>query len=113
MNGQASDEDGHATLDTSERQPLVVDLRAEVIESTDQLWDLLGGPCGLPSWFGRNLDAWADTLSGGISDVIDQHARLIIRVRPLGLFSPGNERGRAIVEITNESGRAKVDVVDN
>jgi hypothetical protein len=88
------------------------DLSAEVIESTDQLWDLLGGPCGLPTWFGRNLDAWVDALRGGISEVIDQHRLLIIRVRPHGLFSPDSDRGRAIIEITDESGRARVELVD-
>jgi RNAse (barnase) inhibitor barstar len=110
--GQGSDQDGDVTLDSSALQPLVVDLRDEVIESTDQLWDLLGSPCGLPAWFGRNLDAWVDTLHGGISDAIDQRPLMIIRVRPRGLFSPGNERGSAVIEITNESGRARVEVVD-
>ena len=99
-------------LDNSERKPLVVDLSAQVIESTDQLWDLLAVPCGLPTWFGRNLDAWVDTLRGGISEVIDRHPVLIIRVRPLGLFSPDSERGRAVIEIADESGRARVEVVD-
>ena len=53
-----------------------------------------------------------DTLRGGISEVIDRHPVLIIRVRPLGLFSPDSERGRAVIEIADESGRARVEVVD-
>lgn len=29
---------------------------------------------GLPEWFGRNLDAWSDTIATrGISEVIDSH----------------------------------------
>ena len=86
-------------LDNSERQPLVVDLSAQVIESTDELWDLLAVPCGLPTWFGRNLDAWVDTLRGGISEVIDEHPVLIIRVRPPGDQVPRSSYRYTILEI--------------
>jgi len=80
-----------------------------VIESTDELWDRLAAPCGLPSWFGRNLDAWKDTLSGGISLVLDSYPVLVIKVQPLGLSAPGNERGQTFTAICRESGRAQVE----
>ena len=45
-------------------EPLVVDLTRSTIYSWDQLWDALTEPCGLPSWFGRNLNAWIDKRTG-------------------------------------------------
>ncbi|PWE10936.1 hypothetical protein DD630_33160 [Streptomyces sp. BSE7F] len=41
---------------------LVVDLRGRLIETLDDIWDAVSEPCGLPEWFGRNLDAWSDTI---------------------------------------------------
>jgi hypothetical protein len=59
----------------------VVDLSGRVIDSWNELWDALQKPCGLPTRFGRNLDAWNDTLGeGGISEVLDAHPALLIRV---------------------------------
>ena len=92
---------------------LVVDLSNTIIDSTDDLWDHLAEPCGLPSWFGRNLDAWTDTLRGGISSTLDSYPMLVIRAQPLGLFSPGNERGAVFVEICEQSGRARVALADS
>lgn len=40
---------------------LIVDLRGQLIETLDDFWDTVSKPCGLPEWFGRNLDAWSDT----------------------------------------------------
>jgi hypothetical protein len=87
--------------------PLLVDLSAHMVKSTDQLWDLLAPPCGLPVWFGRNLDAWNDTLRGGISELIDVHGSLIIRLRPMGLFADDDERGRAFVDASLRSGHVR------
>ncbi|MCY1138266.1 DUF402 domain-containing protein [Actinoplanes sp. Pm04-4] len=70
---------------------LVVDLRGRRIETLDDFWDAVAVPCGLPPWFGRNLDAWADTLqAGGISELIDDHDALIIHVDRRGWFSRDN-----------------------
>ncbi|MEU6215406.1 barstar family protein [Streptomyces sp. NPDC047023] len=75
---------------------LVVDLRGRRIETLGDFWDAVSEPCGLPVWFGRNLDAWADTIaSRGISDVIDSHDVLIVHVDQGGLF--GGERREARV----------------
>lgn len=81
---------------------LVVDLSDRPIETLSDLWDALTEPCGLPEWFGRNLDAWWDTIEGrGISDVIDQHARVVIIVGESGLFLTSD--GHLFVNTTNES----------
>ena len=57
----------------------MVDLRSTPIDSWDELWGALVGPCGLPKWFGRNLDAWNDTLgTGAIFEVLDAHPFLIV-----------------------------------
>jgi hypothetical protein len=62
-----------------------------VIETWDELWDAPHEPCGLPSWFGRNLDAWSDTIhTGDISDVLDRHF-LRVTVRRAG-DCPGDRR---------------------
>jgi hypothetical protein len=93
----------------SDENSLIVDLSRRVVESTDELWDQLAQPCGLPSWFGRNLDAWDDTLKGGVSARIDSFPMLVIKVQPLGLFAPDNDRGRTFSIICEESERAKVE----
>jgi hypothetical protein len=80
---------------------LIVDLRDELIQTFSQLWDALASPCGLPAWFGRNLDAWNDTLNGGNSAVLDEHSVLIIKVSDRGMFSPGNKEGQAFIDVTN------------
>ncbi|MGH9223216.1 MAG: barstar family protein [Acidimicrobiales bacterium] len=91
--------------------PLVVDLRGRTIESWSALWDALAGPCGLPGWFGRNLDAWWDTIdTGAISAVIDAHPKLILRVARRGMFASDNLDGAAFAEVTNESAYATLEV---
>lgn len=66
---------------------LIVDLRGQLIETLDDFWDAASEPCGLPEWFGRNLDAWSDTIeTRGISEVIDSHDFLIVHVDQRGLF---------------------------
>jgi hypothetical protein len=53
---------------------LIVDLRGKRIETLDDFWDAVSGPCELPSWFGRNVEAWRDTIqTRGISSLIDRH----------------------------------------
>ncbi|MFE5847640.1 barstar family protein, partial [Streptomyces niveus] len=37
---------------------LIVDLRGQLIETLNDFWGAVSEPCGLPEWFGRNLDAW-------------------------------------------------------
>jgi hypothetical protein len=84
--------------------PLIVDLTNLMIESEDDLWDALSKECGLPDWFGRNLNAWIDTIdAGGISEVIDDHPLLIVRLRRTGIFELGDSDGEAFVEVTNRS----------
>ncbi|WP_406458440.1 barstar family protein [Streptomyces sp. NBC_00876] len=46
-------------------------------------------PCRLPERFGRNLDAWSDTIeTRGISEVIDSHDILIVHVEQQGQQVP-------------------------
>jgi hypothetical protein len=95
-----------------EGEPLVVDLRERGINSADELWDALADPCGLPDWFGRNLNAWNDTLGvGAISAVLDAHPYLIVRVCRRGFFASGAD-GAAFVEVTANTGQGRVDVED-
>ncbi|MFD9291350.1 barstar family protein [Streptomyces sp. JH34] len=35
----------------------VVEPRGRLIKTLDDFWDAVSEPCGLPEWFGRNLDA--------------------------------------------------------
>jgi hypothetical protein len=93
------------------RNPMLVDLSAHIITSTDQLWDLLAPPCGLPVWFGRNLDAWHNTLRGGVSELIDAHENLIIRLRPQGLFAADDGCGQAFVDASLQSGQVRFEFV--
>ncbi|MEU4303421.1 barstar family protein [Kitasatospora aureofaciens] len=66
---------------------LIVDLRGRQIETLNDFWDAVSEPCGLPEWFGRNLDAWSDTIeTRGISEVIDSHDILVVHVDQRGLF---------------------------
>ncbi|MEW1583554.1 barstar family protein [Streptomyces microflavus] len=79
---------------------LVIDLRGHRIESLDDFWDAVAEPCGLPDWFGRNLDAWSDTIQGrGISDLIDQHDTLIIHIDRTGMFAGSPADARALADI--------------
>ena len=54
-------------LGKQDGDPLAVGLTDQPIQTLCALWDALIKPCGLPARFGRNLDAWNDTLYGGIS----------------------------------------------
>ncbi|WP_346156614.1 barstar family protein [Streptomyces tunisiensis] len=57
-------------------------------------------PCGLPEWFGRNLDAWSDTIeTRGISEVIDSHDILIVHVNQQGLFDGHRQDANALASI--------------
>jgi Barstar (barnase inhibitor) len=99
-------------LGVQEGEPLIVDLSDRIIDSWPALWDALAEPCGLPTWFGRNLDAWWDTLDhGAISSVLDAHPLLVLRFRPTGMFAPGRKDGAAFVEVTEESSYGKVEFV--
>jgi hypothetical protein len=99
-------------LGRSDGDPLTVDLSDRVLESPEQLWEALAEPCGLPSWFGRNLAAWNDTLYGGISETLDDHPLLVIRVRGSGIFAPGEAAGQGFINASEGSGCAHVVVVE-
>ncbi|MBM2618497.1 barstar family protein [Actinoplanes sp. LDG1-06] len=76
-------------------EDLVVDLRGRPMETLDDFWDAVAGPCGLPSWFGRNIDAWCDTIqTRGISDVIDSHGAVVVHVDKRGLFARNDRETR-------------------
>jgi hypothetical protein len=98
-------------LGVHDGDPLFVDLRLGPITSWDGLWDALAGPCGLPEWFGRNLDAWTDTVgTGAISTVLDSQPYLIVRVLGEDLFAPGNADGLSFVEVTAGTGEGRVEI---
>ncbi|MFJ9111957.1 barstar family protein [Streptomyces sp. NPDC102283] len=79
---------------------LVIDLCGRRIETLDDFWDAVAVPCGLPAWFGRNLDAWADTIHGrGISDVIDRHSTLSVHVDRTGMFAANGPDARALGQV--------------
>ncbi|MEU5417449.1 barstar family protein [Streptomyces clavifer] len=79
---------------------LVVDLRGTRIATLDDFWDAVAEPCGLPTWFGRNLDAWADTLHNrGISEVIDRHHALAIHVDRTGMFAGEHRDAQALADV--------------
>jgi hypothetical protein len=70
---------------------LEVDLRGRSMETLDDFWDAIAGPAGLPSWFGRNIEAWRDTIYvGGISEVIDSNGGIVIHVDRAGFFAKKN-----------------------
>jgi RNAse (barnase) inhibitor barstar len=100
-------------LGTHDGEPLVVDLSNQPINTWDELWDALTGPCGLPSWFGRNLDAWWDTIqTGAVSDVLDAYPHLIVRVRSsTRTFFVSSNDGLALLETTNECDYATAEIV--
>ncbi|MFJ4467259.1 barstar family protein [Streptomyces sp. NPDC089424] len=76
---------------------LVVDLRGRPIETLDHFWDAVAEPCGLPEWFGRNTEAWRDTIqTRGISDVIDSYDVLVIHVDKRGVFGARHREARAL-----------------
>lgn len=77
---------------------LVIDLRGHVVATLADFWEAVREPGGLPDWFGRNLDAWADTIDArGVSEVIDRHDTLTVHVDRRGLFAdPGTPEARAL-----------------
>ncbi|MDN3250816.1 MULTISPECIES: barstar family protein [unclassified Streptomyces] len=76
---------------------LEVDLRGRSIETLDDFWDAVAEPCGLPEWFGRNTEAWRDTIqTRGISDVIDSYDVLGVHVDKRGVFAARNREARAL-----------------
>uniref|UniRef100_UPI003326513D barstar family protein n=1 Tax=Streptomyces flaveolus TaxID=67297 RepID=UPI003326513D len=76
---------------------LVVDLRGRPIETLDDFWDAVSEPCGLPDWFGRNTEAWRDTIqTRGISEVIDSYDVLVVHVDQQGVFAARNREARAL-----------------
>lgn len=79
---------------------LVVDLRGRLIETLNDFWDAVSEPCGLPEWFGRNLDAWSDTIEArGISEVIDSRDVLIVHVDQQGLFERNRSEAHVLADI--------------
>jgi hypothetical protein len=92
---------------------LTVDLRGSHLDSWPDLWEALRAPCGLPDWFGCNLDAWWDTIqSGGVSEILNDHSYLIVIVSSDGLFAPLGDQGERFLSTTNESDYARAEVVD-
>lgn len=76
---------------------LEVDLRGRSIETLDDFWDAVAEPCGLPEWFGRNTEAWRDTIqTRGISDVIDSYDVLVVHVDKRGVLAARNREARAL-----------------
>jgi len=76
---------------------LVVDLRGKPMENLDDFWDAVSGPCGLPDWFGRNTEAWRDTIqTRGISEVIDRYDILVVHVDRRGIFAGSSRDIRAL-----------------
>ncbi|MGW6949144.1 barstar family protein [Streptomyces xanthophaeus] len=76
---------------------LVVDLRERSIETLDDFWDAVTEPCGLPKWFGRNTEAWRDTIqTRGISELIDSYDVLVVHVDKRGVFAAWNGEARAL-----------------
>ncbi|WP_328537710.1 barstar family protein [Streptomyces sp. NBC_00344] len=90
---------------------LVVDLRTLPLVTLDDFWDAVSGPCGLPDWFGRNLDAWWDTIEGrGVSDTVDAHELLVVRATAAGLFTPGDPDGARLSVMFAEASHARLDL---
>ncbi len=90
---------------------LIVDLRGVPLDSLDDFWDAVAGPCGLPEWFGRNLDAWWDTIeTRGVSEVIDAHETLVVRADAAGLFAPGRPEGARLASVFADASRARLEV---
>ncbi|MFJ9696010.1 barstar family protein [Kitasatospora sp. NPDC101183] len=78
---------------------LRIDLRGHAMETLNDFWDAVAGPCGLPEWFGRNLDAWSDTIeTRGISEVIDSHDTLVIHVDRQGLFDGSRREAQVLAD---------------
>ncbi|MFC8454327.1 barstar family protein [Kitasatospora sp. NPDC057223] len=93
------------------RPDLVIDLRGRRIETLSDFWDAVMGPCMLPSWFGRNLDAWRDlteSVQGGLSDHLERHDKIVIRADAKGLFAPGNRHGSLLMDPDGQKTRWEI-----
>jgi hypothetical protein len=67
------------------------------METLSAFWDAVAGPCGLPDWFGRNTEAWGDTIQvRGISEVIDSYDVLVVHVDKQGIFAAKHKEARAL-----------------
>ncbi len=67
------------------------------METLDDFWDAVSGPCVLPPWFGRNVAAWRDTIQArGISDLVDRHDVLIVHVDRTGFFARDDREVRNV-----------------
>lgn len=84
------------------------DLSNRVLETPDQLWDVLTEFFNLPEWFGRNFDAWHDALQGGITEAIDGSSVVVIRVARNGLFRFTVGWAGMYIEATEAGGRGSV-----
>ncbi|MFE2583024.1 barstar family protein [Streptomyces sp. NPDC059378] len=72
-------------------------MRGRSIEMLEDFWDAVTEPCSLPEWFGRNTDAWRDSIrTRGICEVIDHHDVLVVHVDQRKLFVPGNREAPAL-----------------
>ncbi|MBG0569198.1 barstar family protein [Actinoplanes sp. NEAU-A11] len=70
-------------------------MRGKPIETIDDFWEAVSDPCGLPPRFGRNVEAWLDTIQRrAISGVIDHHDALIVHVDRAGFFSRSDRKVR-------------------
>lgn len=80
------------------------------IATQDDLWDALSSRCQMPDWFGRDLDAWWDTIeAGGISEFIDEHEHLRL-VLPSAVLSLADDYGLRFMSVTNECTYASAEV---
>ncbi|MGD1225664.1 barstar family protein [Streptomyces krungchingensis] len=67
------------------------------IDTFDAFWDAVAEPCGLPQWFGRNTDAWRDTVwTRGICEVVDSYDVLVVHVDEQGIFAARNRESRVL-----------------
>ncbi|MGR8009373.1 barstar family protein [Streptomyces hypolithicus] len=90
---------------------LTVDIRGVPLDSLDDFWDAVAAPCGLPGWFGRNLDAWWDAIEArGISEVIDAHGMLVVRADAAGIFAPGRPEGARVASVFADASRARLEL---
>ena len=95
---------------THNGETLTVDLSDVRITSREDLWDAIAERCATPSWFGRNLDAWWDTIeAGGISEFLDSREYLHV-VLPADLLALEEDYGHRFLRITNESTYASAEV---
>ncbi|MEU8818947.1 barstar family protein [Actinoplanes sp. NPDC048796] len=93
---------------------LVIDLRGRVFATARDFWAALAGPAGLPDWAGRNLDAWQDTVeSGGISEVVDGHDRVVVHVDRAGWFADERNAGPFARDFGGERSRLTVHSIED